>query len=412
MTMTSASERTARLLALAGELADDFATRADEHDQQNTFPFENFEKLKETNYIALPVPEELGGLGGTLLDFAICQERLAQGCGSTALAINMHLFALGSMMETMATPGAATAPAGQSDAMAKLMVSMLVQQKLIIGGGFTEAEIGGNWGFPTTTAVRQEHQGVNGFVLNGRKTFTSLSPIIDLFSVNTSTTDEGGAQVVGLFIVPRGTEGIEIVETWDTMSMRATASHDLVIKDCWVPEQACVGLRAPGDTDVGANVILAWFCCGVASVYLGVAAAARNFAVEWARTKKPILFERPIGHFPGVQFHVADMEVELATARALIHQTAREWMDGGLRQRDDLAKIVLTKYYATNAAIRIVEQAMTIVGAPGIFRRHPMQRYYRDVRPGPFHPMTNDVARELIGKTALGIPMEFQPRWG
>jgi acyl-CoA dehydrogenase len=55
---------------------------------------------------------------------------------------------------------------------------------------------------------------------------------------------------------------------------------------------------------------------------------------------------------------------------------------------------------------------MTIVGAPGIFRKHPMQRYYRDVRPGPFHPMTNDVAKELIGKTALGIPMEFTPRWG
>ena len=413
MMTTSAAEKSKRLLAMTGDLADDFATRADEHDQQNTFPFENFEKLKAANYIALPVPEELGGLGGSLLDFAMCQERLAQGCGSTALAVNMHLFALASMMENLTNPApGAILPPNQPASMMKMFASMLVQQQLIIGGGFTEAEIGGNWGFPTTTAVRQEHQGVPGFVLNGRKTFTSMSPIIDLFSVNTSTTDENGAQVVGLFIVPRGTDGIEIVETWDTMSMRATASHDMVIKDCWVPEQACVGLRAPGDTDVGANVILAWFCCGVASVYLGVATAARNFTVEWARTKKPILFERPIGHFPGVQFHVADMEVELVAARALIHQTAREWMDGGLRERDDLARIVLTKYYATNAAIRIVEQAMTIVGAPGIFRRHPMQRYYRDVRPGPFHPMTNDVARELIGKTALGIPMEFQPRWG
>jgi alkylation response protein AidB-like acyl-CoA dehydrogenase len=410
-TITAAIERTARLVALAGELADDFATRADEHDQQNTFPFENFERLKETNYIALPVPEELGGLGGTMLDFIMCQERLAQGCGSTALAVNMHLFALGSMMETMATPGATATPAGASAAMAKLMASMLVQQKLIIGGGFTEAEIGGNWGFPTTTAIRQAHDGVKGFVLNGRKTFTSLSPIINLFSVNTSTTDEDGNPVIGLFIVPRGTPGIEIVETWDTMSMRATASHDLVIKDCWVPEQACVGLRAPGDADVGANVILAWFCCSVGAIYLGVATAARNFAVEWARTRKPVLFERPIAHFPGVQFRVADMEVELTAARALVHQTAREWMAGGLRERDDLARIVMTKYHATNAAVRVVEQAMTIVGAPGIFRRHPMQRYYRDVRPGPFHPMTNDVALELIGKTALGIPMEFQPRW-
>jgi len=402
MTRTdSAAWRTQRLLELAGTLADDFATRADEHDRDNSFPYENFERLKETNYIALPIAEELGGLGGTLLDFCLCQERLAQGCASTALAVNMHLFALGSMMETM----------DQNDLRLKLMASMQAQQKLIIGGGFTEAEIGGNWGFPTTKAVREERDGLKGFVLNGRKTFTSLSPIIDLFAVNTSTTDEQGNAVIGLFVVPRGTAGIEIVETWDTMSMRATASHDLVITDCWVPEAACVGVRQPGDTDAGANVILIWFCCSVASVYLGIAAAARDFAIDWAKTRKPVLFERPIGHFPGVQFHVAEMEVELAAARALTRQTAQEWMAGGLRGREDLARIVMAKYQATNAAVRIVDQAMTIVGAPGIFRRHPMQRYYRDVRPGPFHPMTNDVALELIGKTALGIPMEFEPRW-
>jgi alkylation response protein AidB-like acyl-CoA dehydrogenase len=393
--------RSQRLLEMAGRLADDFATRADEHDRDNSFPFENFEKLKQENYIALPIAEELGGLGGSLLDFALCQERLAQGCGSTALAVNMHLFALGSMMESI----------GPTDMQAKLMASMLVQGKLIIGGGFTEAEIGGNWGFPTTTAVRQEHDGLPGFVLNGRKTFTSLSPIIDLFSVNTSTTDDAGNGAIGLFVVPRGTPGIEIVETWDTMSMRATASHDMVVKDCWVPAMSCVGFRQPGDADVGANVLLAWFCCSVASVYLGVATAARNFAIDWAKSRKPILFERPISHFPGVQFRAAEMEIELAAARALVRETAKEWMAGGLRERDDLARIILPKYHATNAAVRIVDQAMTIVGAPGIFRRHPMQRYYRDVRPGPFHPMTNDVALELIGKTALGIPMDAQPRW-
>ncbi len=400
-TMTAPAERTKRLLEMTGRLADDFATRADEHDRENTFPFENFEALKRENYIALPIAEELGGLGGSLLDLCLCQERLAQGDASTALAVNMHLFALGSMMENLGT-----------DAQSKFMASMLVQQKLIIGGGFTEAEIGGNWGFPTTTAVRQDYEDVAGFVLNGRKTFTSMSPIIDLFSVNTSATDDDGNPVIGLFTVPRGTSGVSIIETWDTMSMRATASHDLVLKDCWVPEQMLVAMRQPGDTDVGANVLLSWFCCSVASVYLGVATAARNFAVDWARTRKPVLFERPIGHFPGVQFHVADMEIELAAARALVRQTAAEWMAGGLRERDDLARIVLTKLHATNTAIRVVDQAMSIVGAPAIFRRHPMQRYYRDVRPGPFHPMTNDVAKELIGKTALGIPMEFEPRWG
>ncbi len=98
-TTTSAHQRTQRLLELAARLADDFATRADEHDRENTFPFENFEAMKQANYTSLPIPEELGGLGGTLLDLCLCQERLAQGDASTALAVNMHLFAVGSMAE-------------------------------------------------------------------------------------------------------------------------------------------------------------------------------------------------------------------------------------------------------------------------------------------------------------------------
>ncbi len=179
-----------------------------------------------------------------------------------------------------------------------------------------------------------------------------------------------------------------------------------------MPEQACVGLRAPGDADVGANVLLAWFGLSVGAIYTGIATAARNFAVDWAKERKPIIFERPIAHFPGVQFHVADMEIELAASRALLRATAEEWMAGGLRARDELARIVLAKTQATNAAIRVVEQAMTVVGAPSIFRKNPMQRYYRDVRPGAFQPLTNDVAKELIGKTALGIAPEFLPRWG
>jgi alkylation response protein AidB-like acyl-CoA dehydrogenase len=203
-TATSAAERTQRLVELAGRLADDFATRAEEHDRDNTFPFENFDALKEAGYTNLPIPEELGGLGGTLLDLCLCQERLAQGDASTALAVNMHLFALGSMAEQMAL----------ANPTSMLMTGMLAQNKWIIGGGFTEAEIGGNWGFPTTKAVREERDGMRGFVLNGRKTFTSMAPIIDFFAVNTSTTDDDGNQVIGMFTVPRETPGVEIIDTW------------------------------------------------------------------------------------------------------------------------------------------------------------------------------------------------------
>lgn len=397
-------ERTGRLVALAARLADDFATRADEHDRENTFPFENFEAMKRERYTALPIDESLGGLGGSLLDLCLCQERLAQGCGATALAVNMHLFAVGMMNDSEA----ASTPQG------RLAIAMMAQQGWILGGGFTEQEIGGNWGFPTTQATPATHPstGAPGYVLNGRKTFTSMAPIIDLFAVNATTPGPGGEPVIGTFLTPRATEGLRIVETWDTMAMRATASHDLVLENAWVPEQALVSTRQPGNADPAANVLYAWFALSIASVYTGIAIAARDFALRFARERRPVVLERPIAHLPGIQFAAADMEAGLAAARALTLRTAREWMDGKHRDPDDLASLAIPKYVATNTAVQVVDRAMAIVGAASLFRHHPLQRYYRDVRAGPFHPFGNDVSREMIGKRALGVPFGFEPRWG
>ncbi len=102
------SDRRSKLVPLAAELAADFATRAGEHDRNNSFPFENVDKMKAAGYTALVIPEKHGGLGADLEDFALCQEQLAQGCAATTIAINMHLFGIGSMVER-----ATGAPAGE-----------------------------------------------------------------------------------------------------------------------------------------------------------------------------------------------------------------------------------------------------------------------------------------------------------
>ena len=136
------SHRREELVALAKELASDFATRAAEHDRNNSFPFENIARLKETGYSALVIPEANGGLGADLEDYVLCQEQLAQGCGATAIAINMHLFGLGSMIELST---------GQRPE-EKLFWDAIGRGKQIIGGGISEPETGGDWGFFATKA--------------------------------------------------------------------------------------------------------------------------------------------------------------------------------------------------------------------------------------------------------------------
>lgn len=399
--MIDASEAAAkrgRLLALAGGLADDFATRAAEHDRENSFPFENFEAMRREHYLTLTLPETLGGLGASILDFGLCQERLAQGDAATALAVNMHLFALGAMSEQ----GAFESP------QAAMIGTMVAQQGWIVGGGYTEPDIGGNWGFPST---RAEPEGAV-YRLNGRKSFTSMSPIINFFVVNTTIDGPDGGSQIGTFLVPRGTPGMETIETWDTMGMRATASHDLVLKDVLVPAQYLVTVRAPGNLDASATALFAWFSLSIASVYTGVAIAARDFAVDYARTRRPSVLPRTIAHLPGIQFAVADIDIALATARALTHRVGEEWIDGQHHSVEGIRRVLLPKYVATNTAIDVVNKAMQIVGGVSIFRRTPLERYYRDVRAGTFHPLGNDQTRELVGKLALGVPPMEEPRWG
>lgn len=390
--------RQEELLALAGELADDFATRAAKHDQDGEFPFENIARLKETGYTALVIPEEHGGRGANLVDFCLCQERLAQGCGATALAINMHLFGLGSMVERGDILRSQT----------RHFLQAVGRERKIMGGGLTEPETGGNWGLFVSRAVKEG----DSYVLNGRKIFTSLAPVIDLFMVMVTVQDPDSGLLGGTFLVPRGTPGLEIVETWNAMGMRATASHDLIITDCRVPLDHAVRLRQIGEILPEDISVFAWFSLSVASIYTGIAIAALNFAKEFSERHQPLPLPRPIKYLPGVQFTVAEAETLLAATRAYTFEIAKAWASGEeFVGEDGLRRVCMPKYFATNNAIRIVDMAMEIVGAVGFLKKHPLERYYRDVRAGVNHPFSNARMRELIGKNALGIKLLEMPRW-
>ena len=391
------SDKRERLAGLAAELAADFATRAGQHDRDNSFPVENVTKMKECGYTALVIPEKHGGLGADLEDYVACQEQLAQGCGATAISINMHLFGLGSMVEfSTGSPEEA------------LFFDAIGKMKQIMGGGISEPETGGDWGFFATKARRDGDH----YVLNGRKTFTSLSPVIDLFMVM-ATLEDHDPPAAATFVVPRGVPGFELVETWDAMGMRATASHDLIIKDVRVPAVAMSQPRPVGPINSQGVSLFAWFSLSVAAIYTGVAIAALKFTKEFSGRFKPLSLPRPIKYLPGIQFAVAEAEALIAQSRALYLSTAREYVRDSASFKGDegLARLVMAKYVATNNALRAVDQCMEAVGAHGFLKKFPMERYYRDVRAGVNHPLSNARARELIGKVGLGIKMSETPRW-
>lgn len=362
---------------IAEELAARFSERAGQHDREGSFPFENFADMKEAGYLKLTVPTEFGGDGISLYELVMLQERLAYGDGATALAVGWHLgqvFHFG------------VSGKWQRSLFAELCESV-VRDGTMINTFASEAATGSpsRGGRPETTATRAD----GGWQLKGRKTFSTLSPILDRFVVTAYVPDEGG---VGEFLVRRS-EQVRLLETWDTIGMRATGSHDVVLEGAFVPESDRIIGNAIDD---GGGWLLHIPAC-----YMGIALAARDYAINYASTYQPNYLDKSISSLPAVQQAIGEMEAELRTARTMLYVAADRW-DRETEHRPALKpELGLAKYTVTNNAIRIVDKAMRIVGGASLSRSCPLERYYRDVRAGLHNPPMDGTVIQTLATAAL-----------
>lgn len=380
------TERQAEFMNLADALAVRAAARAATYDRENSFPFDTFRDLQESGYLALTVPEEFGGRGANVLEIALAQERLARGDGSVALAATMHLGHVGMLAQTRAWP----------PAIFERLCRAIVTEGALINSAASEPDLGSpsRGGLPSTTAIRT----ATGWRLNGRKSWTSLAPALRYFTVMTAVHDADKPPYRANFLLPAGTPGVEIVETWDNLSMRATASHDLVLTDVELPDEALLpeaGARIPSDPRIWGIV--------TGAVYTGIAFAARDFAVNYARERRPNSLPGPIAELQTIQHRVAEIELLLLQARAVLYNAAEAWL-AHPDQQDNLAwQLAAAKYLATNHAIKVTDLALRVVGSAGLARSLPLERYFRDVRAGLGNPPMDDVALTTIGRAALGV---------
>ncbi|WP_407653308.1 acyl-CoA dehydrogenase [Brevibacillus ruminantium] len=229
--------------------------------------------------------------------------------------------------------------------------------------------------------------------MNGRKTFTTFAPLLQWFLVTASL--EGTDEVVEL-LIPQDTEGVTVEETWSMVGMRGTASHDLVLAEAVVPEEALVS-KVDKTVYSKPNPYL----LHIPACYLGIAVAARDEAISFATLYIPASLSRPVIETPHVERLLGEIELELTVARQLLYSVAREW-EGKYEasppgfQNADLAAV---KTFVVKTALTVVDKAMRIVGAHSLSLSHPLQRMYRDVRFGLHNPPMEDVAiRQLAGR--------------
>lgn len=380
--------------ALARQLAPRFAARAAQHDREGSFPFANFADLREAGFLSMTVPRSHGGFEAPLSTFLRAQEDLAAGDGSTALALNMHLIRFGSERE------AHTYPAPWFDELCR----GAVEDGWLCNTAATEEGLGSpaGGGLPETSASPVE----GGWLLNGRKTFTTMAPILHYFiTLATVQGDEARAPAIANFMVLRDDPGVSIDPTWDTLGMRASGSHDLVLEDAFLPADRLLNRRQPGTPDARGGSGFAWFALGVSATTLGVARAARDYAVAFARERTPTS-NRAIREHPGVRTRIARIELLLQRSRALINDAAIAWEQKAATGMPPLDRVAIAKVDTLNNCIEALDLAMRVVGGVGLMKQRPIERYYRDVRAALHNPPLEDRALEQLARTALDEPPE------
>ena len=376
-------------VALAASLAERFAERAARHDREGSFPHENFAELREAGFMKLTVPRSHGGFELPLSGFVRVQEALAAGDGSTALALNMHLIRFGAEREANIYP-----PEWFDE-----LCRGAVQEGKLVNTAATEEGLGSpaGGGIPDTLASPVE----GGWVLEGRKTFVTLAPELWYMPVLARLdAPDGAAPDIADFMVLRDDPGVRIDETWDALGMRASGSHDLVLEGVRLGEDRFLGYRNRAKPSPRGRASGVWFALGVAATTTGVARAARDYAVAFARERTPTGL-RTISEFPGVRRRVARIDLLLQRNRALIADAAIAWESGDDSGMPAADRVAVAKVDALNNAIEAVDEAMRVVGGVGLQKSRPIERYYRDVRAGLHNPPLEDRALEQLARRAL-----------
>ncbi|WP_062232912.1 acyl-CoA dehydrogenase family protein [Fictibacillus sp. FJAT-27399] len=376
------TEFQARWMKKLHELSERFAERAPEHDQQGTFPFENFKELGESGYLSLTVPKEYGGQGISLYDYILFQEQIARGDGSTALSIGWHLGVVMDLSERK--PWDPT--------VFEKLCKRIVHSRSLINRASTEPATGSptRGGKPQTIAEQKGDQ----WILNGRKSFTSMAPALDYSIVSASVKD---SDQVSSFLVSHKLPGVSIEDKWNTLGMRGTRSDDLVLKDVAVERNDLV---ETADQENNQQLPKAWLL-HIPACYIGIARAARDYAVSFAKNYKPNSLKGPISEVPEVQRKIGLMDLELLKARQLMYGVIEQWERYPEKRQSIGNALAAVKYSATNSANEVVDLAMRIVGAHSLFQDNPMQRYYRDVRAGLHNPPMDDAVISMFARNAL-----------
>jgi alkylation response protein AidB-like acyl-CoA dehydrogenase len=376
-----------------------FDSRAGTYDRENRFVDQDFEELRAAQYLLLPVPAKFGGPGRSLAEVCREQRHLAYYAPATALAVNMHLYWVGVAADLWR----------RGDASLEWILRDAAAGEIFAAG---HAESGND--IPVLLSSSQAQRVEGGYLFNGHKQFGSLTPVWTRFGLHgMDTSDPTKPKIVHAFML-RDSPGYIIKETWDVLGMRATRSDDTVLENAFIPDRYIARVVPAGGVGIDAFVLsmFAWALIGFANIYYGLARRALDKSIAAVKSKHSLAVSRTMAYHPEFQHAVAQMVIELESIGPHLDRIAEDWSEGADHGSEWPAKIFAAKYRAVEAAWRVVDTGLDLAGGAGIFRSAGYERLVRDARLGRIHPANTFLTHEVVAKTALGIGLDEQPRWG
>ncbi len=349
-----------------------------EWDEAQTFPLEVIKKLGQLGYMGAIFPEDLGGAGLGYIEYSIIIEELSRVDGSVGIIVAAHTSLCSNHIFKMGT-----------DEQRRRYLPKLTTAEWLGCWSLTEPEAGSDAAGTRTKASMED----GAWILDGSKTFTTNAHFADV-CVAMAVTDRAAAQHgISAFIIEKGTPGFRLGKKENKLGLRASATGEVIFENCRLAEQQLLGKINNGFVD--SLKVLDGGRISIAALSIGMAQGAYDAALRYSKLRKQ--FGRPISEFQAIQYKLVDMAVDLDAARLLNYRAA--WMlDHGQRVTRESS---MAKLFASEAAVRIANEAVQIHGGYGYIKDYPVEKFYRDVKLCTIGEGTSEIQRLVIARQLL-----------
>jgi acyl-CoA dehydrogenase len=347
---------------------------AAEYDRKAEVPPGIIAKAKEAGLLNVTIPKEYGGMGYSALQSAIIAEELGAACAGISITVLVNGLALTPLQLF-----------GTEEQKEKFLRPVTAGAKLA-GFCLTERDAGSDAGSIQTTALPDG----DDFVINGRKCFITSGSQAEILTVFALTDPERGARGASAILVPASTPGITVTKIEDKMGQRASDTAELTFENVRVPQANLLGKAGRGFSI--ALQVLDFGRSGVAALSVGVARAALEYALAYARERKQ--FGAPIINNQGISFMLADMATKVEAARLLTWQAAWNVQQGN----ETTAKAAMAKCFASDTAMEVTSNAVQILGGNGYMKDYPVEKLMRDAKILQIYEGTNQIQRMVIAR--------------